>query len=144
MHNIEPEAGALDRADVGATLERLEDAGEIRLRYADALILDGHLRLGRADGEPDRDERAGGGVAHRIAEEVGKDVLEQIGIGGEGGGVAGGVELEPVQVAVAQPDLLDGVLHERRQLERGEPDLDAVRIQAAQKEDLVEHGRHAV
>ena len=78
LHNIEPEAGALDRANVGATLEGLEDAGAIRLRYADALIRDGHLRLCRADGEPDRDERAGGGVAHRIAEEVGKDVLEQI------------------------------------------------------------------
>ena len=72
-HDVEAEAGALDlRAARLEAVKAIEDAPELRLRNADAGILDAHpRRVGRGAGDLHRDLRRAVRILHRVVEQVG-------------------------------------------------------------------------
>ncbi len=72
-HDVEAQAGALDLRSLRLeTIKAIEDAAKLRLRNADAGILDPHPRgVGRGAGDLDGDLRHAVGVFHGVVEQVG-------------------------------------------------------------------------
>src|ERR1039458_9648271 len=79
LDDYQPEAGSLARADVGGAVKALEQARLVFNRYAYALAA--HLDYGFlavALVQQQRHGTSGGRILHRVGEQVGEDVTQQL------------------------------------------------------------------